>query len=431
VSASLYDGWREVVEHLLVELPVVGLHFAPGRQHVYGDSLDEMLAFRRFNTSTFAWEDYHILHGGQDTAAKLVDQNGNVVETYEYDPYGMPKVFVGSSTTPQNESSVGLVHLWKGLRWDAMIGQYYMRNRVYDPETGRFKTRDPLGVHTDFGNMGNEYAYGWNRPLVVGDPLGLQAPQAEAPEAPTGQSLVLDHQIVPTRYGPRDYKIVVHVLWRAVLPANCWEIRIDIRGKKGGKTASGAPIDETNGASEIPSDEERHRRGAKSTHRMPNPDTKSDTDWAMDTYGGSLLAEDNGVRGALQAGGNNREAAIRSNWAFRDFGGKLKMSNRELYDRVLDKASGNANGLEYTYLDSVVTNYHEGDSVDIDLLFRMVAIHRCDGSEVVLSKAVVKVAGVITNGKLVPPSKYDCWHCLRLHVVLCVGVGVIRLQGWI
>ena len=405
VTASTYDGWREVGEYVLMPytgLPY-GVRFEPWKQFVHGESLDEMLAYRLNNGGT--WEDYHVLHGGQDTAAKLVDQNGNVVETYEYDPYGMPKVFVGSSTTPQGYSSKSFTHLWKGLRWDAPIGKIYMRNRFYDPVTGRFMTRDPLGVHTDFGNMGNEYAYGWNRPLVVGDPLGLQAPQAEAPEAPTGQSLVLDHQIVPTRYGPRDYKIVVHVLWRAVLPANCWEIRIDIRGKKGGKTASGAPIDETNGASEIPSDEERHRRGAKSTHRMPNPDTKSDTDWAMDTYGGSLLAEDNGVRGALQAGGNNREAAIRSNWAFRDFGGKLKMSNRELYDRVLDKASGNANGLEYTYLDSVVTNYHEGDSVDIDLLFRMVAIHRCDGSEVVLSKAVVKVTGVITNGKLVPPSK--------------------------
>ncbi len=36
-------------------------------------------------------------------------------------------------------------------------------------------SRDPIGVWGDGGNMGNEYAYAWNRPLVVGDPLGLQA----------------------------------------------------------------------------------------------------------------------------------------------------------------------------------------------------------------------------------------------------------------
>ena len=35
-------------------------------------------------------------------------------------------------------------------------------------------SRDPIGVWGDAGNMGNEYAYAWNRPLVAGDPLGLQ-----------------------------------------------------------------------------------------------------------------------------------------------------------------------------------------------------------------------------------------------------------------
>ncbi|MBL8738503.1 MAG: hypothetical protein JNL12_18895 [Planctomycetes bacterium] len=173
VTASTYDGWREVGEYLLKPysgLPY-GVRFEPWKQFVHGESLDEMLAYRVTIDGT-TWEDYHILHGGQDTAAKLVDQNGNVVETYEYDPYGMPKVFVGSSTTPQGYSSKHFDHLWKGLRWDAPIGKIYMRNRFYDPVTGRFMSCDPMGVHTDAGNMGNEYAYAWLRPLVAGDAYG-------------------------------------------------------------------------------------------------------------------------------------------------------------------------------------------------------------------------------------------------------------------
>jgi hypothetical protein len=49
-----------------------------------------------------------------------------------------------------------------------------MRNRYYSVETGRFLTRDPIGVWGDLGNLGNEYGYAWSRPLVVGDLIGLQ-----------------------------------------------------------------------------------------------------------------------------------------------------------------------------------------------------------------------------------------------------------------
>jgi hypothetical protein len=50
-----------------------------------------------------------------------------------------------------------------------------MRNRYYSVELGRFLTRDPLGVWGDGMNLGNEVGYAGNRPLVVGDPLGLQS----------------------------------------------------------------------------------------------------------------------------------------------------------------------------------------------------------------------------------------------------------------
>jgi RHS repeat-associated protein len=139
---------------------------------VWGSRLDEMVAYRRLNGSS--WETYYLLHGGQDTAAKLLDSNGLVVEQYEYDPYGKASVYVGSSTTAVAASSKGLPFLWKSVRLDEITGLLQMRNRYYSTELGRFLTRDPIGVWTDRWNHGNELTYAANRPLVLLDPFGLQ-----------------------------------------------------------------------------------------------------------------------------------------------------------------------------------------------------------------------------------------------------------------
>ena len=56
--------------------------------------------------------------------------------------------------------------------------------------TGRFMSRDPIGVWGDAGNMGNEYAYAWNRPLVVGDRFGLQGDDGGGAARGPGYGLV-------------------------------------------------------------------------------------------------------------------------------------------------------------------------------------------------------------------------------------------------
>lgn len=59
---------------------------------------------------------------------------------------------------------------WKGLVWEGDITQlYYMRNRWYDPETGRFATEDPIGL----AGGPNVYAFGGNDPINARDPSGL------------------------------------------------------------------------------------------------------------------------------------------------------------------------------------------------------------------------------------------------------------------
>ena len=52
---------------------------------------------------------------------------------------------------------------------NATGGMVYLRNRWYDPATGRFLTQDPLGL----GGGANLYAYAGNDPVSFSDPFGL------------------------------------------------------------------------------------------------------------------------------------------------------------------------------------------------------------------------------------------------------------------
>ena len=54
-----------------------------------------------------------------------------------------------------------------------LVGLYYYRLRYYDPEAGRFVSRDPLGMWGDAGQRGNAQNYCGNNPINLVDPLGL------------------------------------------------------------------------------------------------------------------------------------------------------------------------------------------------------------------------------------------------------------------
>ena len=162
-----YDGWREVVEYVKTSGQAV-----PNKEFVWGSRLDELIAYRRKVGSS--WETYFIHHGGQDTAARLVNSSGAVVEKYEYDPYGRASVYDDSNNYVGWTSAYGLPFLWKAIRVDAETGLLYMRNRYYSPALGRFLTPDPLGAWGDRLNCGNRQAYVGERPLSYRDPLGLQ-----------------------------------------------------------------------------------------------------------------------------------------------------------------------------------------------------------------------------------------------------------------
>src|SRR5690606_13066332 len=113
---------------------------------------------------------YHKNALGSVTA--LSDRVGQVLEYYEYDPFGAV-TFLDAAFGEIAESTVGNPYLFTGRRWDKEIGLYYYRNRHYDPEHGRFLQRDPLGYVDGMGL----YEYVMGNPVGYLDPMGLNACQ--------------------------------------------------------------------------------------------------------------------------------------------------------------------------------------------------------------------------------------------------------------
>jgi RHS repeat-associated protein len=95
-------------------------------------------------------------------------QSGAVSQTNSYDTWG----------TVTYGGNIDQHLVWKGLFWNSdYTGLYFVRNRWYDPEGGRFVNEDPAG----FAGGTNLYAYAGNDPVNGVDPFGLDAqPQCES-----------------------------------------------------------------------------------------------------------------------------------------------------------------------------------------------------------------------------------------------------------
>jgi len=122
--------------------------------YTHGAGIDEHLALER--NGSFAY--FHA--DGLGSITSITDANWNVVQTYEYDSFGMVK----PSTSFCNS------YTYTGREWDKETGLYYYRARYYDPMEGRFISKDPIGFDGEDVNL---YAYVGNQPINYVDPYGL------------------------------------------------------------------------------------------------------------------------------------------------------------------------------------------------------------------------------------------------------------------
>lgn len=104
---------------------------------------------------------YHFDKTGNTLA--LTDATGQVVGAYAYDSFGKVVAHTGLTTLFTYVGTYGVIGVNDNL--------FFMQNRFYDANTGRFIQRDPIGFA---GGQSNLYAYVSNSPVNTIDPSGLE-----------------------------------------------------------------------------------------------------------------------------------------------------------------------------------------------------------------------------------------------------------------
>ena len=118
---------------------------------------------------------YYYLKDRQFNVVALTDSSGNIVESYDYSPFGLMRIF-DSNGVPIAASATGNILGYQGRAWDAESGLWNYRNRMYSPQLGRFLQRDPSGYQDGI----NLYAFERNNPLRYLDAMGLSARQGQS-----------------------------------------------------------------------------------------------------------------------------------------------------------------------------------------------------------------------------------------------------------
>ena len=112
--------------------------------------------FRDGATSTYEFD-------AIGTASGLVSEAELQTDTYIHRAFGEVENETGTTTNPFRYAGQS------GYYYENEFNEYFLSNRVYDPEVGRFTSKDP--ARSDL----NSYRYAWNAPVQFTDPSGLDA----------------------------------------------------------------------------------------------------------------------------------------------------------------------------------------------------------------------------------------------------------------
>jgi RHS repeat-associated protein len=144
----LWDG-----DNLVVEMDANG---NPIREYSYYPGIDRPHAVRRSSDGAV----FYYITETPGHVVGLVNSSNQVVNSYEYEPFGV--------TLAQTEQVVQPFK-YSAREQDTERGLYFMRARYYDPQLARFLSEDPIGLA---GGI-NPFAYVGNDPVNATDPYGL------------------------------------------------------------------------------------------------------------------------------------------------------------------------------------------------------------------------------------------------------------------
>jgi RHS repeat-associated protein len=168
-----YDGWNPIAEWsadlqsaTLTKTYTWGMDLSGSMQGAGG--VGGLLAVTKHQAQSTTH--YYPTFDGNGNVSEYLDNTGAIVAHYEYDPFG--RILVHSGT-----QFAEFAHRFSTKPQDLTTGLLYYGYRYYDPLTGRWPSRDPIGERGGvnlYGLVGNDGVNKWDYlGLDNGDWIGL------------------------------------------------------------------------------------------------------------------------------------------------------------------------------------------------------------------------------------------------------------------
>ena len=178
-----YSGMRVIEEGRLDE----GDDYVASHQYVWGLYLDELMVYDfdedgDGDFDSIGTDDTRLyrLNDFIYSSAAVIEPDGDVLERYDYTPYGEVTVWKPDYADTRSEAHVHLAVLFTGQRYDPETGLHHYKSRALRPELGRFLQRDSLDLIERF----DPYQYASSAAHHLGDSLGFQAQSTTTAPAP-------------------------------------------------------------------------------------------------------------------------------------------------------------------------------------------------------------------------------------------------------
>ena len=119
--------------------------------------------------------DYFYRKNTQGDVIGIFTSSGAQVASYAYDAWGNHKIFDVNGNEVTSTTHIGYINpiRYRGYYYDVETELYYLQQRYYDAEIGRFISQDSIEYinNTQLSGL-NVYAYCANNPIMYNDPAG-------------------------------------------------------------------------------------------------------------------------------------------------------------------------------------------------------------------------------------------------------------------